>query len=173
MCIPATCSACLPNSTRWASNGWRVNSRSARGWLPQEARGRYCLVPQLSVGRRRAIDRFATEKQDDKRPPDKPPRPPVTVPTRKLECFCLEATLWRARTVDPPATSTSAESSGGLEIVDLAPQGMEDAIECYAKLVVTYGVLQAQRAGHQVHHRASRPRRPGDRADAELSRRSE
>ena len=51
---------------------------------PQEALRPLLPMPQLSVGRRRAIDRFATDKQDDKRPPDKPPRPPVTVPTRKL-----------------------------------------------------------------------------------------
>jgi hypothetical protein len=142
---------------------------------PQEALWPLLPMPQLSAGRRRAIDRFATEKQDDKRPPDKPPRPPVTVPTRKLECFCLEADLVAgADFVGPAGDEHFRGILGGLEIVDLAPQGMEDAIECYAKLVVTYGVLaQAQRAGHQVHHRASRPRRPGDRADAgPISRRS-
>ena len=109
---------------------------------PQEALRPLLPMPQLSVGRRRAIDRFATEKQDDKRPPDKPPRPPVTVPTRKLECFCLEADLVAgADFVGPAGDEHFRGILGGLEIVDLAPQGMEDAIECYAKLVVTYGVL--------------------------------
>ena len=109
---------------------------------PQEALRPLLPMPQLSVGRRRAIDRFATDKQDDKRPPDKPPRPPVTVPTRKLECFCLEADLVAgADFVGPAGDEHFRGILGGLEIVDLAPQGMEDAIECYAKLVVTYGVL--------------------------------
>jgi hypothetical protein len=109
---------------------------------PQEALRPLLPMPQLSAGRRRAIDRFATEKQDDKRPPDKPPRPPVTVPTRKLECFCLEADLVAgADFIGPAGDEHFRGILGGLEIVDLAPQGMEDAIECYAKVVAMFGLL--------------------------------
>jgi hypothetical protein len=110
---------------------------------PEEALRELVPRPQLSVGRGSPTDRFAVERRDDKPPrPDKPPLPPVTVPTRNLECFCLEADLVAgADFVGPAGDQHFRGIFGGLEIVDLAPQGMEDAIECYAKLVAIFGLL--------------------------------
>jgi hypothetical protein len=110
---------------------------------PEETLRELLPRPQLSVGHTRVIDRVDTDKEVDKRPrPDKPPRPPVTVPTRKLECFCLEADLVAgADFVGPAGDQHFRGILSGLEIVDLAPQGLEDAIECYSKLVAIFGLL--------------------------------
>lgn len=109
---------------------------------PEEALRELLPRPQLSLGRKSVIDRFGAGKEVDKRRPDKPPLPPVTVPTRKLECFCLEADLVAGADFFGPAGDQHFRGIlGGLEIVDLAPQGMEDAIECYAKVVAIFGLL--------------------------------
>ena len=88
-----------------------------------------------------ALDRDDRKARPDK-PPDKPPPPPVTVPYRQLRCFCLEADLVAGADFFGPAGDEHFRGIlGGLEIVDLRPQGMEDAIECYAKMVAIYGLL--------------------------------
>ncbi len=99
-------------------------------------------IPQLSAGHSASVNRFAVEARGTK-PPDKPPpRPPVTVPYRQLRCFCLEADLVAGADFFGPAGDQHFRGIlGGLEIVDIAPQGLEDAIECYAKVVAMFGLL--------------------------------
>jgi hypothetical protein len=64
------------------------------------------------------------------------------LPFRELECFCLDlfATLG-ADFAGPSGDQHLLGRLDGLEIVDLAPTGLEDAIECYAKLAIRFGVL--------------------------------
>jgi hypothetical protein len=71
----------------------------------------------------------------------KPPRK-IFVPFRELECFCLD--LFVALGADFAGPAGDQHLLGrldGLEIVDLAPTGLEDAIECYAKLAIQFGLL--------------------------------
>jgi hypothetical protein len=71
-------------------------------------------------------------------------RPPRTVelPFRELECFCLDFFVTGgAQFVGPSGDEHLAGRLDGIEIVDLAPTGLEDAIECYASLVVRLGLL--------------------------------
>ena len=80
----------------------------------------------------------------DHRKDREPPRryPPITVPTRGLRCFCLEADIVAGADFFGPAGNQHFRALlAALEIVDLAPQNMEDAIECYAKMAVRFGLL--------------------------------
>ena len=83
-------------------------------------------------------------KIPDRRQDREPPRrhPPITVPTRGLRCFCLETDIVAGADFFGPAGNQHFRALlAGLEIVDLAPQNMEDAIECYVKMAVRFGLL--------------------------------
>ncbi|WP_027007142.1 hypothetical protein [Conexibacter woesei] len=74
----------------------------------------------------------------------RPPRPPrrVELPFRELECFCLDFFLTGgAQFAGPSGDEHLVGQLHGIEIVDLTPTGLEDAIECYASLVVRLGLL--------------------------------
>jgi hypothetical protein len=66
----------------------------------------------------------------------------ITLPTAKLECFCLDlfATAG-AKITGTVGNQRIGLSVDGIEIVDLKPEGLENAIECYARLVLNYGLL--------------------------------
>lgn len=75
------------------------------------------------------------------RPPSRPPRV-VELPFRELDCFCLDLFLTGgAQFAGPSGDEHVAARLGGIEIVDLTPTGLEDAIECYASLVVRLALL--------------------------------
>lgn len=65
------------------------------------------------------------------------------VPFRELECFCLDlfATLGVDFVTGPSGDQHLQGRLEGIEIVDLAPTGLEDAIECYATLAIRFGLL--------------------------------
>lgn len=88
--------------------------------------------------------RLPEPRASDRRKEREPPRryPPVTVPTRGLRCFCLETDIVAGADFYGPAGNQHFRALlAGLEIVDLAPQNMEDAIECYVKMAVRFGML--------------------------------
>ncbi len=67
---------------------------------------------------------------------------PVVIPTRKLSCFCLE--VFAVGHIDINQVGNRfvfKPKLDGLELVDLRPQGMEDAIECYVASVIRLGLL--------------------------------
>lgn len=75
---------------------------------------------------------------------DRPPRDTVVLPTRRLECFCLELFVVGRLEWGPVAGSDQSwlkARLGGVEIVDLGPQPLEESIECYAATVLRLGVL--------------------------------
>jgi hypothetical protein len=66
----------------------------------------------------------------------------IPIPFRELECFCLD--LFATLGVDftgPAGNQHVVGRLDGLEIVDLEPTGLENAIECYAKLAIRLGLL--------------------------------
>lgn len=70
-----------------------------------------------------------------------PPRP-VEIPFRELDCFCLDFFVaGGAQFAGPSGDEHVIGRLDGIEIVDLTPTGLEDAIECYASLVVRLGLL--------------------------------
>jgi hypothetical protein len=77
----------------------------------------------------------------DDRPPSRPPRL-VEIPFRELDCFCLDLFLaGGAQFAGPSGHEQVVARLAGIEIVDLTPTGLEDAIECYASLVVRLALI--------------------------------
>ena len=73
-----------------------------------------------------------------------PPRNVVTLPTRELHCFCLE--LYGVGHFEWGSVAGSQgqwlkTKLDGLEIVDLEPVAMENALECYLATVLKLGLL--------------------------------
>lgn len=66
----------------------------------------------------------------------------IPIPTRELICFCLE--LFAVGSADFAGLTGNQHMIGeldGLELVDLAPEGLENSIECYLKLAIELGLL--------------------------------
>jgi len=70
-------------------------------------------------------------------------RPPNVRPsTSKLECFCLDLYAIGGCKISGLAESQKIGLKvDGIEIVDLEPPGLENAIECYAKSVLNHGIF--------------------------------
>jgi len=70
-------------------------------------------------------------------------RPPNIRPsTSKLECFCLDLYAIGGSKISGMSASQRIEiKTDSIEIVDLKPQGLENAIECYAKSVLNHGIF--------------------------------
>ena len=89
-------------------------------------------------------------RTDDRRPPDRaqerPPTPLRPIPFRELRCVCLDAFVTggaRIRTYNgKPYLEPFLD---GFEIVDIKPQQLEDALECYVKLILKLSVLPGLR----------------------------
>ncbi len=76
--------------------------------------------------------------------PDKPGRRPnpITVPSRRLKCFCLEVfAIGHMEISNTNGRHLIKPKLDNLEIVDLRPQEMEDMIECYVASVIRLGLL--------------------------------
>lgn len=87
-----------------------------------------------------------TRPNDQRKDRDRQPQPLRPLPFRELQCFCLDAYVTggvRIRTyggkpyLEPFLT--------GFEIVDIKPDGLESALECYIKLVLELSVLPGLR----------------------------
>ncbi len=66
----------------------------------------------------------------------------TTLPTSRLECFCLDLFATAGCRITGPIGNQRIEPFvDGIELVDLKPEGLENAIECYARLVLNLGLL--------------------------------
>ncbi len=75
---------------------------------------------------------------------ERPPRGTVVLPTRRIECFCLEVYAvghfeWGA--VPGSEQAWLKTKLDGVEIVDLGPERLEASIECYVATVLRLGIL--------------------------------
>ena len=71
-------------------------------------------------------------------------REPIALPSRELLCFCLELFIvghFEWGTVIDPNQQWLKPRLDGIEIVDLQPTPMENAIECYAATIMRLGIL--------------------------------
>jgi len=72
------------------------------------------------------------------------PRDTVILPTRQLQCFCLDVfAVGRFEWGSVPGSEQAwlKPRLDGLEIVDLGPQPLEDSLECYVTTVLRLGIL--------------------------------
>jgi hypothetical protein len=93
------------------------------------------------------------DKPDDA--PKDPPRPGkvVTFPTRKLQCWCLTVVVVGHFEATGPVGDKVVEAKlDGLEIVDIAPEGLESNLECYLKLLMRYVLLPRLRIAMAAFH---------------------
>lgn len=66
----------------------------------------------------------------------------ITLPTTHLECFCLDLFATAGGKISGSIGNQLIELNvDGIEIVDLTPKGLENAIECYARLVLNHGIF--------------------------------
>jgi hypothetical protein len=74
---------------------------------------------------------------------DEKPRPPAEpLPHKGLECFCLEIfVVGHFETQGALGGSWLVPRLDGLEIVDIKPEGLENALECYLRLVIRLGIM--------------------------------
>lgn len=71
-------------------------------------------------------------------------RPTIPLPTRALVCFCIELFVvghFEWGTVGGGKQQWFKPRVDGVEIVDIAPTPMENALECYAMTVLRLGIL--------------------------------
>jgi hypothetical protein len=75
-------------------------------------------------------------------------QPPIVLPTRRLRCFCLDlfgVGYFELGTVGSSPHRWLKARLGGLEIVDIRPTELENAMECYMALVLRLGILPRMR----------------------------
>ncbi len=93
------------------------------------------------------------DKPDDA--PKDPPRPDkvITFPTRRLQCWCLTVVVvGHFEATGPEGDKVVEARLDGLEIVDIAPEGLEANLECYLKLLMRYVLLPRLRIAMAAFH---------------------
>jgi len=66
----------------------------------------------------------------------------VVIPSKKLQCFCLEAyAVGHIDVTGEAGRQLITPKLDGFEIVDIRPENMENSMECYVELMVRMGVL--------------------------------
>jgi hypothetical protein len=87
-------------------------------------------------------------KDDDRKEDDQADKgrtivlPTIVLPTLRLQCFCLEFfVVGHAEVNGSPDHEVLEMKVDGLEIVDIKPQGLENGLECYLRMLLRYVVL--------------------------------
>lgn len=101
------------------------------------------------------IDRYIPPPEDPNKPQDtkthdprEPPKfePPIPIPTKELICFCLDVfAIGGVRIKEYYGKPYLEPFIDDIEIVDLKPEGLENSIECYIKLLLKLNVLPGLR----------------------------
>lgn len=63
----------------------------------------------------------------------------VVIPTRRLDCFCLD--LFLVGRFEVTSSQMLRGRLEGLEVVDIKPEGLENSLECYLRLLIQLVVL--------------------------------
>jgi len=69
---------------------------------------------------------------------DRVPEPVTPLPTRQLDCFCLDVFIIGHVEVEDAEVAAKLD---GLEIVDITPDGLESSLECYLELLLKLAIL--------------------------------
>lgn len=87
-------------------------------------------------------DRAGGDADGRDRPDDTPRPPPVPIPSDTIICFCLEvfATLRIAR-LRTQEGEVLVPRLADFEIVDIRPEPLETALECYVETILRVGIL--------------------------------
>jgi hypothetical protein len=72
----------------------------------------------------------------------RPPRDTTVIPTRQLDCFCVDLFLVGGLDFIGPASGQHVQGKVfGLELVDIKPDGLENSIECYLRVLAQLVLL--------------------------------
>jgi hypothetical protein len=86
--------------------------------------------------------RLPRDARGDRSDDGRPRRDTIALPTDGLDCFCLDLFVVGHFTMAGPVGEEVIEAKvDGLEIVDVAPKGMENSVECYLRLLLHYVLL--------------------------------
>ena len=98
------------------------------------------------------VNQFIPPPKDPAKPnernPDRPREnvPLILLPTRQLNCFCLDAyAIGGVRIVTYNGKPYLEPFLDGFEIVDIKPAGLENSLECYIGLMLRLAVLPGLR----------------------------
>jgi hypothetical protein len=81
-------------------------------------------------------------KEGTDKPNRDPKLPPVPIPFKQLNCFCLEVfAVLHFERESSSAGPRLALKLDGLEIVDIKPDGLESALECYVSTVLRVAIM--------------------------------
>ncbi len=70
-----------------------------------------------------------------------PPRQ-IVIPTRDLECFCLDLfAVCHIEITGPVGHQLLRPIVDGIELVDITPEGLENSLECYLKMLLQFVLL--------------------------------
>jgi hypothetical protein len=93
-----------------------------------------------------AIEALIPPPKAEADPPQNPPPPLIPLPLGDVQCFCLEAfATGGVRFKQFGGIFYLEPFLEGIEIVDIAPAGLESSLECYVKLVLKLSVLPGLR----------------------------
>jgi len=82
------------------------------------------------------------DRGKDDRGQDTPRPPPRPLPGEKVECFCLELfALAHIERIVAAGQAFLVIRLDGLEIVDIKPEGLENALECYIAAALRLAIL--------------------------------
>ncbi len=74
--------------------------------------------------------------------PERPKLPPIVLPTRELACFCIDLfAVGHVEVTGPVGNQKLQGKLDALEIVDIRPEGLENSMECYLKLLIQLVIL--------------------------------
>ena len=77
----------------------------------------------------------------------------ITFPTRRLQCWCLTVVVvGHFEATGPEGDKVVEAKLDGLEIVDIAPEGLEANLECYLRLLMRYVLLPRLRIAMSAFH---------------------
>ena len=94
------------------------------------------------------VDRLIPPPQTSPERPkdDRQPTPLTPLPFREIRCFCLDAYVTAGIRIRWYGGKPYLEPFlDGIEIVDIEPKGLEDAMECYLKTILKLAVLPGLR----------------------------
>ncbi|HKO61288.1 MAG TPA: hypothetical protein VJV03_09025 [Pyrinomonadaceae bacterium] len=89
-----------------------------------------------------ADTRYTKDDREFKEEEPKPKLPPRPIPFDKLDCFCLDLfAVGHFELTGAVGNQRLVGKLDGLEIVDIQPEGLENSIECYLKLLIHMVIL--------------------------------
>lgn len=110
-------------------------------------KAKFCVglsCPNAEIAQRLGDALAERADRDDDKPRDEeqPRRPVVPIPGGKVICFCLEVfATFRIARLNTASGDVLVPRLMDFEIVDIRPENLENALECYVETILRVGIL--------------------------------